>query len=123
MPLAVSPLLLFDLGGVLVETSALTDIRALLRDPLSDTEILAVLTANEAQDASEKGLLSPEEFGEAFLKSLPLTVDIATFLGQLRIVDEGDAAGGGGSADGARAAVPAGGAEQLERAALDAQRA
>ena len=74
------PLLLFDLGGVLIEFSGLTDIHALLREPMSVEEVGALWQQTRAIGDFEVGSLTPKQFGEAFAASWPLAVSAAEFV-------------------------------------------
>jgi putative hydrolase of the HAD superfamily len=74
------PLLLFDLGGVLVEFSGLTDIHALLREPMAAEDVNRLFGASQAIADFEVGLLTPSEFGAAFAGAWPLSCSEAEFL-------------------------------------------
>jgi putative hydrolase of the HAD superfamily len=77
---ASSPLLLFDLGGVVVEFSGLTDIHGLLREPISVEDVNRLFGASQAIADFEVGLLTPEEFAAAFAAAWPLSCSEAEFL-------------------------------------------
>jgi putative hydrolase of the HAD superfamily len=69
--------LLFDLGGVLVEYDGFTAIRALLRQPLSEEALIAGFApVREFQT----GALSADEFGDQIVSRLPLTTTAPAFL-------------------------------------------
>lgn len=74
------PLLLFDLGGVLIEFSGPHDIHALLREPVSAEEAARLFAANDAIAEFEVGRTSPEEFAAAFCAALPLNCSPGAFL-------------------------------------------
>jgi putative hydrolase of the HAD superfamily len=74
------PLLLFDLGGVLVEFTGLQDIHALLRQPMLVEDVNRLFGASQAIADFEVGLLTPDEFGNAFAAAWPLNCTEAEFL-------------------------------------------
>ncbi len=77
---ASTSLLLFDLGGVLIEFSGLTDMHGLLREPMPAEDVNRLFGASQAIADFEVGLLTPEEFGAAFAKAWPLNCSEAEFL-------------------------------------------
>lgn len=80
MSKAGSPLILFDLGGVVVEFSGLTDIHALLREPLEPLLVAQRFAETRAIADLETSLLSPEQFAAAFCEVWDLTCSEAEFL-------------------------------------------
>jgi glucose-1-phosphatase len=74
------PLLLFDLGGVLVEFSGMTDIHGLLLEPMEIAEANHRFSTTQAIADFEIGLLTPEEFGAAFCTDWSLNCSEAEFL-------------------------------------------
>lgn len=77
---AHSPLLLFDLGGVVVEFTGLTEIHGLLREPMPIEDVNKLFAASQAIADFEVGLLTPEQFGAAFAAAWPLSCSEAEFL-------------------------------------------
>jgi HAD superfamily hydrolase (TIGR01509 family) len=72
------PVLLFDLGRVLVEITGERDIKPFLKRPLRTDE--SGWPAMRAWEAFEMGHLTPAEFGEQFVAQADLDVDAAGFL-------------------------------------------
>ncbi|MGE0059565.1 MAG: HAD family hydrolase [Dehalococcoidia bacterium] len=77
---ATKPLLLFDLGGVVVEFSGLADMHGLLREPMPVEDVNRLFSASQAIADFEVGLLTPEEFGAAFANAWSLNCSEAEFL-------------------------------------------
>ncbi len=73
-------LLLFDLGGVVVEFSGLRDILALLREPMPLDEVSRRFAGSQAIADFETSRLTPEQFGAAFCAAWPLRCSEAEFL-------------------------------------------
>jgi putative hydrolase of the HAD superfamily len=76
--------LLFDLGGVLVEFTGVQDIAPLLRTAASETEIRDRWSRCQYTYAFHVGKLSPEEFGDQFVRDWDLNVTPQEFLKQYR---------------------------------------
>jgi putative hydrolase of the HAD superfamily len=72
--------LLFDLGGVLVEFSGVRDVGRFLRTAESDESILRRWVNCETTRAFETGQLTPEAFGDRFVREWDLAVPPALFL-------------------------------------------
>src|SRR6266850_2785827 len=77
-------LLLFDLGGVLVEFSGFRDLRPLLRAPLSESEIRQQWIACPIVRAFEVGHLTPKQFAERFIAAWNIAVPPLDFLQAFR---------------------------------------
>jgi len=76
-------LLLFDLGGVLVEYTGLSDIRRVLSRTLTDEELRQLVVAtSECWAAFECGALTPEAFAEQFAAVWPLALPLSEFLAE-----------------------------------------
>jgi FMN phosphatase YigB (HAD superfamily) len=73
-------LLLFDLGGVLVEFSGFRDLLPLLRVPLSESEIRRQWIACPIVRTFEVGDLTPQQFAERFVAAWNITVPALDFL-------------------------------------------
>lgn len=71
--------LLFDLGGVVVESAGLATLERLLPQ-LAREEILARWLGSGAVRGFESGAMSPEAFAHAFLAEWPLALEPAPFL-------------------------------------------
>lgn len=71
---------LFDLGGVLVEFSGFTNLPALLGDDLAEEEVRRRWIASPAVAAFERGDLSGDQFAEAFAQEWKLRVPAHEFL-------------------------------------------
>lgn len=72
--------LLFDLGGVLVEFSGVRDLAALLQGRLSETEISEQMSRYLPTKQFGLGKLSPREFGERFVKDWNIELSPEDFL-------------------------------------------
>ncbi len=77
--------LLFDLGGVLVEFSGVRDIAPFLRERLSESEILEHWRRCPHTRQFGLGKLSREEFGERFVRDWNLNLSPEDFLREFRI--------------------------------------
>ena len=71
--------LLFDLGGVVVESVGLSVLHQRLPQ-LGPAQIQARWLASESVGRFERGLISPSEFARAFLAEWPLELEPADFL-------------------------------------------
>jgi putative hydrolase of the HAD superfamily len=72
--------LLFDLGGVLVEFSDVQDLAVLLQGKLSESEILEQLSSYSPGEQFGLGKLSREDFGSRFVKDWNLELSPEEFL-------------------------------------------
>ncbi len=72
--------LLFDLGGVLVDYSGLEDLRPLLPDPLEDAALLSRWTACPHSLAYGAGHLTTDEFLPLFLRDWEIGLEPPAFL-------------------------------------------
>jgi putative hydrolase of the HAD superfamily len=72
-------ILLFDLGGVVVESAGLAVLHERLPQ-LEPAQIQARWLASEAVNRFERGLITPDEFARAFLAEWPLQVEPTAFL-------------------------------------------
>ena len=77
-------LLLFDLGGVLVEFSSFRDLAPLLRVPRSETDIRQQWIACPTIHAFEIGQLTPQPFAERFVAAWDVAVTPTAFLREFR---------------------------------------
>jgi putative hydrolase of the HAD superfamily len=76
-------LLLFDLGGVLLEYSGVRDIHGVLSEKLTLEQTLKLVEAtSEIWSAFETGLLTPQAFAESFGAHWPLGVSHEIFLAE-----------------------------------------
>lgn len=73
------PILLFDLGGVVVESAGLATLERLLPQ-LGREEILQRWLASSAVSGFESGVISQDAFARAFLAEWPLPMTPARFL-------------------------------------------
>ena len=74
-------LLIFDLGGVLLEYSGIRDIHGVLSEQLTLERTRQLMQAtSEIWSSFETGMLTPEEFGERFEAHWPLGVPRGVFL-------------------------------------------
>ncbi len=76
--------LLFDLGGVLVEFAGAEGLQGLLRTPLTLAEIRARLVASPLLRTFETGGLEPPVFAEEFAREWNLNVSPAEFIAEFR---------------------------------------
>jgi len=72
--------LLFDLGGVLVEFSGVRDLAVLLRGRLSESEILEQMSCYAPSEQFGLGKLSRDDFGKRFVKDWKLELPPEDFL-------------------------------------------
>jgi putative hydrolase of the HAD superfamily len=76
--------LLFDLGGVLVEFSGFQDLAVLLQGRLSEAEILQKMSHYLPSEQFGLGKLTREEFGNRFVKDWNLELPAEDFLREFR---------------------------------------
>jgi putative hydrolase of the HAD superfamily len=75
------PLLLFDLGGVLVDYSGVQDIHGVLSETLTQERLAELMRASaDIWSSFEVGKLTPVEFSERFAGHWPLAVSREQFL-------------------------------------------
>jgi len=79
-------LLLFDLGGVLVDFSGPREIGQFLRAPSTPDEILTRWVACPHTDAFERGSISSKEWAERFVKAWDVTLPPDEFLNAFRMM-------------------------------------
>src|SRR5512141_1841247 len=72
--------LLFDLGGVLVEFSGVRELAVLLQGRLSESEIREQMSYYSPSEQFGLGKLSPEDFGNRFVKDWNLELPPQDFL-------------------------------------------
>ena len=72
--------LLFDLGGVLVEFSGVRDLSALLHGRLSESEIVERWSRCPHSEQFGLGKLSPRDFGERFVRDWNIELSAEDFL-------------------------------------------
>jgi putative hydrolase of the HAD superfamily len=77
-------LLLFDLGGVLVEFSGFRDLCAFLREPLSESEIKQKWLACPTMREFEIGRLAARPFAERFVQEWEVHLTAAEFFKEFR---------------------------------------
>jgi HAD superfamily hydrolase (TIGR01509 family) len=77
-------LLLFDLGGVLVDFSGIRDLSKLLQIPLSEAEIRSKWATCPTLQAFETGHLTPDLFARKFVREWRLTLSPESFLDEFR---------------------------------------
>ena len=75
-----SPLLLFDLGGVLITNSTFESLNRLLPEPLDTPAMRHRWLMSSAVRRNETGLLSPAEFARAFVQEWGLKLSPEQFL-------------------------------------------
>jgi epoxide hydrolase-like predicted phosphatase len=76
--------LLFDLGGVLVEYTGVQEVTRLLPAGTSEPEILERLSRCPHTEAFGRGQLSRQEFGERFVRDWGIDLPPETFLEEFR---------------------------------------
>ena len=76
--------LLFDLGGVLVEFSGVRDVAPLLRTEATESEILGRWSSCPHTEAYCRGLLSREDFAERFVRDWGVDLPPERFLQEFR---------------------------------------
>jgi putative hydrolase of the HAD superfamily len=80
MPERAPSVLLFDLGGVLVDFIGPAEINTLLSEPLPPLEVARLWQEDQAIAAFETGDLTAEAFGDAFCAAWSLCVSPAEFV-------------------------------------------
>jgi glucose-1-phosphatase len=80
----MAQVLLFDLGGVLIEFSGVRDVLPLLKVPASEGDIRARWNNCQHNEAFGLGKLSRQEFGERFVRDWELSVTAEQFLHEFR---------------------------------------
>ncbi len=73
-------LLLFDLGGVIVDVASRAEIHAWMPTPLDLSQWTERWPAEDVFEAFEMGLLTEEEFGERFIAGFPLNTTSDVFI-------------------------------------------
>jgi putative hydrolase of the HAD superfamily len=76
--------LLFDLGGVLVEFSGVRDLAVLLQGRLSESEIIEQMSHYVPSEQFGLGQLTAREFGERFVKDWNIELSSEDFLREFR---------------------------------------
>ena len=79
-------LMLFDLGGVLVDFSGPRELGQFLRTPSTPAEILKRWVSCPHTDAFERGLLSPQDWAERFVRDWDSTLEPDEFLKAFRMM-------------------------------------
>jgi HAD superfamily hydrolase (TIGR01509 family) len=77
-------LLLFDLGGVLIDFSGPRELGRFLRTPATPEDILNRWTSCPHTDAFESGRLTAREWAERFVRDWDLTIEPDAFLREFR---------------------------------------
>lgn len=72
--------LLFDLGGVLIESVMFRELKRLMNTDRSEAELLEVWLRNPLARRFELGQCSPEEFSRSVVREFGLNLDPAEFL-------------------------------------------
>ena len=78
--MAASRVLLFDLGGVLIDYAGLRHLPELLGEEIPPAEMRQRWISSQAVIDFEVGAISPQAFAEQFLAEWPLPVDPDAFL-------------------------------------------
>jgi putative hydrolase of the HAD superfamily len=73
-------LLLFDLGGVLIENAVFDSLRNLLKAPVSDTVLRQRWLSSSAVRRFETGTISPNEFSVFFIEEWRINLTAEAFL-------------------------------------------
>ncbi|MEO8070854.1 MAG: HAD family phosphatase [Acidobacteriota bacterium] len=84
MPVAVPELLLFDLGGVLVDFSGIRDLPRFMRRQKSTAEVRRAWIDCRIVRAFEAGALTPARFAERFVEEWELSLSAEDFLQEFR---------------------------------------
>ena len=82
-------LLLFDLGGVLIEYTGVRDLRPLLRVPLSESDIRQKWSQCQTTQAFEVGRLTPQQFAERFVAEWDVSIPPTDFLREYQVWTRG----------------------------------
>ncbi len=76
--------LLFDLGGVLVDFAGVSELRALLAEPATEREVRDRWLACPYSEAFGRGEMDTEAFAEAFVSSWAIPLSPDAFLAEFR---------------------------------------
>lgn len=79
-PMARPEVLLFDLGGVLVDNATFDELPTLLREPVDDEELRRRWLFSPSVQAYERGAISTDEFATAFVAEWRIDLAPADFL-------------------------------------------
>lgn len=74
--------LLFDLGGVLVDSAGLRELPAMLTFPMRAEDLRRKWVTSPAVERFETGRCSPDEFAAAFIEEWGLRLDSGAFIAQ-----------------------------------------
>ncbi len=80
----VPQLLLFDLGGVVIDFSGVRDLPPLMRHPVSETEVGQRWASCPIVRAFETGQITTGQFSERFVKEWDLSLSPVAFLEEFR---------------------------------------
>jgi len=75
-----SAVLLFDLGGVLIENQMFSELQRLMGSKLNEAELIQMWLKNPAARQFELGRCSPDEFAKSIIQQFGLPLDERTFL-------------------------------------------
>jgi putative hydrolase of the HAD superfamily len=75
-------IILFDLGGVLVELTGAPKLLSLLGNSLQGEDLWAMWLASPAVRLFETGKIDPNQFAEQMMRELSLSIGAAEFLGE-----------------------------------------
>jgi putative hydrolase of the HAD superfamily len=90
---AARSILLFDLGGVLIESVHFEELRRLMLSSLSDQELRNIWMRSPAVRAFEGGKVSAAEFGQTITKEFGISVSADDFIAQFKTWPKGFYAG------------------------------
>lgn len=91
--MTVTKVILFDLGGVLIDFAGLREIEKMLTPPLTPEEVRHRWITSRSVVDFERGLLSPRIFAERFLAEWGFAVQPDAFLSLFRSWNRGPLAG------------------------------
>ena len=79
---AGAKVILFDLGGVLIENNGRAALTAMLRQPLPASEMWSKWLASPVVRLFERGQSSPHEFASSFVREWEIDLDPAVFISE-----------------------------------------
>jgi len=88
-----SGVLLFDLGGVLIENRMFSELKRLMESQLSEAELIDMWLTNSVARQFELGRCSADEFAHSIIAQFDLPLDPAEFLNAFRYWPKGFYAG------------------------------
>ncbi|MEM7099824.1 MAG: HAD-IA family hydrolase [Pseudomonadota bacterium] len=93
MPIRTDSVLLFDLGGVLIESQMFSELKRLMNTDQSEAELIEVWLRNPVAKQFELGQCSVDEFSQSIVREFGLDLPPADFLAEFKDWPKGFYAG------------------------------